>query len=343
MRGGGRSSQAETGPTGPPWLDANGWILQLARARAPQSAVWIKSDPPENAARLTTEAYLLATAEAEAYGGRRALCLAPELAEALGRGESAAAGTWKALTSAAAWFEARKEINRWRPQAHLLVVSDFSGPNEYNATEVLNLAARRNLAFEPVETARLRPEMLKGRRAVLYCDAQPLPAGAASAVEAFVNAGGLLFAMAGPAKAVKGAKPSREAHPRFDLYDCGKGRVAAAKAEWDDPYMLAMDAHLLISRRWDPVRLYNASSMLHYETVSPDGKRWLAHVLNYGRSVSANPVTIQTSRRITAATFHSFETGAAQALEIHREPGQQEASLPRFRVYAAIELEVANG
>lgn len=340
-RRGGRSDTSEAAPTGPPWLDANGWLIQLARARTPDRTVWIKSDPPEDASRLAASNYQLALAEAWAYGARRPVWLAPQAAEGVAAGNPAARQMWEQVKRTVAWTEARLGWKSWRPFARLLIMSDYSGLNEYTATETLILAARRNLAFLPCETARFDAAKLAGMRAVLYVDDAPLPPRTVQALEQFMRGGGLVLALNKPAAAFKGVKPLGDPHPRFDLYAVGKGRLAVSKGDYDDPYLLAQDTHLLMSRRHDAVRLFNAGSIQWFHLASPDGKRWLINLVNYSRWGSANQVSLQTWQAIKGARIHSPETAEPAALEIDKETGHFEVHLPRFAVHASVELEIA--
>ncbi len=340
-KGGGADADAEAGPTGAPWLDANGWLIQLARARAPQRTVWIKSDPPEDAARLAATNYQLALAEAWTYGAKRPVWFSPQLAESIAAGNAQATQIWDQMKQTLNWVEARRGWNSWKPFARMVVLSDFSGPNEYTATETLTLAARRNLAFIPVETGKFAAAHLGGMKALLYVDDTPLPAPAVQALDQFMRAGGLVLTLKKPAEAFKGGKPMAEPHPRFDLFALGKGRLAVSKGDYDDPWLLAQDAHLLMSRRHDAVRLFNAGSIQWFHTASADGRRWLIHLVNYSRWGSANLVALQTWQAVKGARFHTPASEQTQELEIHRETGHQEVYLPRFAVHASVELEIA--
>lgn len=330
-----------SGPTGAPWLDANGWLIRLARARAAGRPVWLRSDPPEKSENLATENYLLAQSEAAAFGAIRPLWIAPAHARQVAAGNPALADQFKRLLAGIAWHREHREWSQWPVLARLVIASDFAGPNEYTASETLLLAARRNLSFQPVETARLSAAALHGRRALLYLDTQRMPAATAAVVQPFVESGGLLLCLKASAGALKGLRPLAETHPRFALHACGKGRVAVCSGEWDDPYMLALDTHLLMSRRYDAVRLFNSGSLSYIHTASPDGKRWVVQMLNYARRGAAHQVSLQTWQKVQAARFYSPELPQPQTLELHREPGQQEVYLPTFKVYATVELEVA--
>ncbi len=335
------ANDAEAGPTGTPWLDANGWLIQLARVRVPQRTVWIKSDPPEDAGRLAASNYQLALAEAWTYGAHRPVWLAPQHAEQLAQGNAAAKQSWDQTMKTLAWLEARREWNKWRTFAQMLVLSDYTGPNEYTATETLILAARRNLAFIPCETGKFTAASLQGMKALLYVDAEPLSPASGTALDAFMKAGGLLVALKQPALGFKGRGRQLEPTVRFDVFQYGKGRLAVAKGDFDDPYLLAQDAHLLLSRKNDAVRLFNAGSIQWYHTVSPDGRRWMVHLVNYSRFGAAHQVTLQSWTKLKAARFHSSEGAEPKDLGINRETGQSEVYLPRFTVHASVELELA--
>jgi hypothetical protein len=330
------------GPTGAPWLDANGWLLQLARCRAAGRPVWIKAPPPEKPETLNFSTYLLAACEAAAYGARRPIWLPPLLAEGLAKGHAAALADWRKLMDLQRWLESHNSWAAWPVLARLAIVSDFSGANEYNSGEVLNLSARRNLAFVPLEKAKLTAADLAGKRAVLYADGDAMPAAMVPLVQKFVEAGGLLLCMKGPSAAIRNTRPSREQHPRYTLMECGKGRVAVSKADWDDQFIVAQDTHLLMSRRYDAIRLFNAGSITCYQTHSADGGKWLAHLLNYAGRMPAHQVSLQTWQAIKAAKAYMPEKAEPVVLEIHREPGQQEVYLPSFSVYCAVELELTH-
>lgn len=60
-----RRDAVDAGPTGAPWIDANGWLAQLARARAPEKTIWLVSKSQANRQRIVSEnAYQLAVTDA---------------------------------------------------------------------------------------------------------------------------------------------------------------------------------------------------------------------------------------------------------------------------------------
>lgn len=318
---------AGAGPTGSPWLDANGWVILLARARAKGRPVWLRAKEPDNPSRFEPVQYRLALAEACAYGAVRPVWLTPQHAA----GQPA---WWNELVKEAAWWCARTEWQSWPVSARLSIVSDFTGPNEYLGTETLLLAARRNLAFHAVPLENFGPSTLRGQKAILWLDPTEPPPSLAS----FVQAGGLLICR----KTSFAGKPARDVHERFRLLDSGKGRIAVATQDWDDPWILARDVHLLVSRRWDPVKLFNQGLLQHHVVESKDGSRRLVHLINYAGQPSWNLVTMLSDRPFRSAVAHIPGAAEPQKLEVQTVSGRQELVLPRFPIAMTVELEQAS-
>jgi hypothetical protein len=332
-------NRQEGGPTGAPWVDANGWIVQLARARAAKgSELWVNSDPPEETRTVNLPQYLLSLSETWAYGARRPVWLAPHHAAGAIAGTGEGAAVWKAVNSLLRWQLARDAWMAYQPVASLLVVSDFSGPNEYMAGEVLNLSARQGIAFTPVETGRLHAASFTGKRAALYVDQTPAPQAAAAHLRMFAESGGLVLSLKSTAALFGSLKPSPATHPRFDLFQLGKGRLAVASQDFDDPWILARDAHLLMSRRWDSIRLFNAGSLLAYHVAAPDGGSSLVHVLNYTGRPSANQVALQIPSTTKSARMHNAGQPQSAPAAVHRRDGRTEVDIPPFPVHCVLEL-----
>jgi hypothetical protein len=321
-------ADADAGPTGTPWLDANGYLVLLARARAAGKPVWLRSAPPEKPETIRPESYRLAFAEAAAYGAVRPIWLAPHHASELLAGRPA---WWTRLLEEAAWWKQRCAWGAWRCPAKLLIVSDFSGANEFLATETLLLAARRNLVFEPVERARLGADHLKDRVAILWLDDVPPPA----LLTAFVLNGGHLITRQHRIS----TRPAPESHERFRLQRAGKGRISLATAAWDDPWLLAQDVHLLVSRRYDPVRIFNGGSLQFHITEEPGGARKMVYLLNYTLRPSWNLVTLAVESSIRNARVHSPGQEPAAPAKIHGVDGRTEIEIPQFAIALAVELE----
>jgi hypothetical protein len=201
--------------------------------------------------------------------------------------------------------------------------------------------ARTNVSYGLVETAGFRPEALRGLRAVVYPDVQPPPADVRQALLDFAERGGLLIAgpkwgtMPGFASAGQAGGLSH-----YAIHQFGKGRIAIAYKQPEDPYEVAQDAQILLSHRYDLVRFFNGFLLGGYSTVSPDGKRRLTHVINYGGGADDDdPATARIAGRFRSAKLWSCESAEARRLEMVAQNGGIEVHLPGLAVYGGVELE----
>lgn len=124
------SGGAEAGPTGAPWVNANGWLIRMLQFRDPVRQV-VLDTKPDAAAR--TGAAALAVADAMAYGGAWVVTHTND--------------SWSAVRQALRFFVAHEAWRAWKPVAALTVISDFAGANEDAAGECLNLLARRQVGY----------------------------------------------------------------------------------------------------------------------------------------------------------------------------------------------------
>ena len=125
----------------------------------------------------------------------------------------------------------------------------------------------------------------------------------------------------------------------YALARIGHGRIAWARESWQDPYRVAEEIHLLMSRRNDLFRLGNGSSISVYCTGSSDGKMTLFHLVNFDRRVSRNPVSLWVRQQFRTARLWKMGSSEPMTLSARPEQGGQEFSLPPFATYSALELE----
>src|SRR3954471_11299636 len=260
----GQSGGVATGPTGAPWVDSNGWISSLEHAKTPGKPVWIVADPPKDSGMLRSEAYTLAVADAAVYGSRWLISLDADLRHGCAAGNSEALLTWRKIGDATRFFEEHKAWRSLQPVAKLGVLSDFAGPNEALAGEVLNLCNRRYLPFRIVESASADSKSLSGLKAVLLIQLREPESKVQQLLGEFMRDGGLVIAPPSVAHLAGSLKPAGSFENSYDYFSHGEGRVAIARKPWVDPYQVATDAHLLMSRKHDVIRLWNAGSTNAY-------------------------------------------------------------------------------
>jgi hypothetical protein len=329
-----RRDDADAGPTGAPWIDSNGWVVKLARARS-SKPVWVAFDPPADSGAITADRYQLAAADAAMAGGRWIVSLDNATAASLQSREPSATEAWRKLADLATFFEKRKAWRDWPPMASLAVISDFSGDNEFLATEMLNLAARRNLLYRVVDKARAAQADFTGLSAALYVDNQAPPAALLDTLARFAKGGGMVIVPAAVAAKFSAGPPAASPVDGYDLRTFGKGRLAAPNKEWDDPFLLASDAHILTSRRHDPVRIYNAPSL--FVNCAARGPEAVVQLLNFSRLESTNRISVALARSYASARFQAL--GAAPVPLKPAAAGRGiEFYLPPFALYAALEL-----
>jgi len=326
------------GPTGVPWVDSNGWFIQLARVRGPAKTLWMVTEPPADSPFPRAASYELAVADAETYGARWLVALDEQLRKGLASGHQEALQIWNKISAALAFFKARREWNGYRLVGAVAVISDFSGANEELAGEILNLAARRPLPVRPMLASGALAASLAGLKAIIYPDVEPPAEPLQRKLMEFVRTGGLLVANY-KWSPLEGELSEADTYRRFQVRRVGKGRLAVAREEMQDPYAVAVDAHLLLGRRHDPVRFFNAGSTNSYYTLSPDGKRALLQILNYALRAQGHPVSVSFPVKYRAARLWSFASREAAVLKLVAGEQALELHLPPLEAYAAIELE----
>jgi hypothetical protein len=329
-----RGEGADSGPTGAPWVDANGWSIQLARALNPDRPLWVDVGPPKEGV-IDDAAYELAVAEPAAYGARWVITLDDGFAQSVLAGDAAAKRRWSRMMRAARFFEAHHQWDTFEPHAKLSVISDFTGPNEFMGREFLNLAARRNLLFRvcPKQT------VLKLEEAAVYIDEQPPSGGVATQLHAFVKSGGLLIAPKSAVISAWGGQMAPSPIPGYEIRTVGRGRVAVPMTAWDDPWVLASEVRILVGRRTDVLRLYNGGLLGVHYARSKDGGQGVVHLINYSRRPSAETASIAPSDSCRSARIVSLDGRTLKTLQIvSRGKSFSEIAIPPVSVYAAVEL-----
>ncbi len=331
---------AQAGPTGVPWVNSNAWFSMLAREMAPGKTAWLDFDPPDSSALQHPAEYSLAVADSRAYGSRWIISLDDKLRAALSRRDTQALGTWNQICGTISFFEGHKDWEKFEPEGILAVVSDFQEENAFLGNEVLNLLNRRGVQFKIVLISDWDTASTKGLRAILWLDKQAPSNVQRSKLLRFVQQGGLLIAQAywGPV-GVQSFK--KDPAFQYKMYNVGQGQIAVPEEPFADPYQVAVDTHLLVSRRNDLVRLYNPAETNCHSTIEPDGKKRLVQVLNYSTE-PAEYVTLWVNGRNTSAPLFGLETTDPTVLKgVAGNPGT-EFDLPTFSVYCALELEGKN-
>ncbi len=332
----GAQDRASSGPTGAPWIDSNGWAVRLALALNPHKTIWVGASPQKPG--LPAESYVVALADAAVHGGRWIIALDSELAAGIIGQKPDPQATWKKIASTAAFFDARKSWSGYVAEAVLGIVSDFAGRNEFMSHELLNLTARTNQQYRIIPKSRPSPRSFAGLKAVLYTDDEPPDSGMRDLILEFVNVGGTL--VTGPKwGAIQQARMAEHQHPRYTIYTLGKGRVAVAQPDFEDPFIVANDAVILMSHRYELLRFWNVGAMGSYFTMEPGSKHGVVQLLFYSTARFGNS-TARIPYHCRKARLWTLDRSDSKAVEMENDADGTEFHLPPISSYGAIELEL---
>jgi hypothetical protein len=291
-------AEADSGPTGAPWIDSNGFVARLAAARNPGKAVWIDTAPPFGRP-ASPHNYLIAMADAAAFGARWIISPDSALIGGLPQRDPRSVAIWDQIVTAARFFGSHQEWNRWTPQALIGILSDFKGPNEFFSQELLNLLDRAGMHNRVLLKGHLPPDPFRGLRAVLYADGEPLSPALRSQI------GRLLI-----------EKPKQE----------------------DDPYVVANDAVVRVSHRYDLVRCWNSGAFASNYVVAPDRSKAVVHMIFYADR-GPDSASVRVAGKWRAAKISTVEQPEPRPVELQVQKNAVEVYLPQVSQYVALQLE----
>ena len=331
---------ASAGPTGVPWLDSNGWYIQMARARL-RAPLWVAFDPPGKGAAVAARGYVNAICDSEAAGARWLISLDDDLRAGMAEGAAPALESWRQIAAAARFFQEHGEWKSYRSLGLVGVISDFTGEDFELSGEILNLMARRDLFFRVIWKSQAAGQAFAGLKALVYADAAPPPPALRRQIMEFVEKGGL--AVTGPGWGAQGKPAPPDFTTQFDVRAVGKGRLAVARDALTDPYQVAVETQFLLSHRYDLVKIYNSpSSGSTRFTASADGRKALLECLSYADAGRGGLRTIWVHRRFAKTRLWTI---GEQPVPIEPAPSEEytgvEYHLPANapRSYVALEFE----
>lgn len=328
--------QASSGPTGVPWIDSNGWQIRLQSSLSPGREIWVNALPPKS--RVFPASYLIALADAAAHGARWIVSLDPELASGILNGDSRSRESWARIHKALEFFSAVGGGAEFAPVAVMGILSDFSGKNEFLSHELLNLIALTQQQYRIMPKGAVSASSFQGLAAVIYPDETSPEPALRKAVLQFVEAGGLLIT--GPRwGALPEGRIEREAHPRFTVRSVGRGRMAVADPDFEDPYLVANDAVILMSHRHELLRFWNGGSMLSCLSVAPSSKKALLQMVFYAAARYSNQMTVRVAGSYRSARLRTLDRPDPVPLQAEIRGNAIELFMPPLSAYAAVELQ----
>ncbi|HUP03302.1 MAG TPA: hypothetical protein VMU19_04900 [Bryobacteraceae bacterium] len=355
---GGGGGAVSAGPTALPWLDSNGWFLQVAHAMT-NTPLWILFDPPGKGEVVPARSYQTAVCDVEIGGGRWVISLDDAFRDGLSARKQDSLDAWKGLSSAVAFFSKHPEWKAYRSIGAIAVVSDFAGDNYDFSGELVNALSRRDLLCRVLRDSGKELPPLTAVKTVLRADPTAPSAALRKSLLAYVEQGGFLVA----AKWAADGKPVADENEDFTMRALGKGRIAVVKQDTPDPWEFVTKAQSLVSHADDSAKLFNASASGGFTfTSSPDGKRALLQLLSYanygggggrggagrgpgGAGAGTVPLsslaTAWTRLKYRSAQLWTLESAAPAKVEVAAcEDGGTEYHLPAMSAYLALDFEV---
>ena len=138
-----QSFGADAGPTSAPWLDSNGWYVQLARARS-ETQLWLIFDPPGTGYVTPAQSYSTAVCDSAAPGARWVISLDANLRSGLAEGNSTARETLKQIGAAAGFYRNHEEWKTFHSLGMVGVISDFYSEQTVKESDSLGRRSRRS-------------------------------------------------------------------------------------------------------------------------------------------------------------------------------------------------------
>ena len=328
-------ADAASGPTGPPWLDSNAWYVRLVRTLVDPKVLWLAFDPPDLGQPVAAASYVQAIADTEICGARWVVWLDPHMRRDLLDRRASALETWAGIGRSLAGSSGSTAPGR------AISRSDSSGwcPPTAGPTSPCRSRCSTCSPGRAVSTASSRRAGALGRSSTAWTPFSTwtvlLPGDLARKLYAFAEGGTLITP---PGWEERGVTEGDSWLSRFRAFQYGRGRLAVAREELADPYLLAEDAQLLMSHRRDRVRLFNAGTAQFHHATSGDGRSGVLHALVYPMPYPRGEMTASFLNPWAHARVFMVET-AAPALAGRTEvaPGV-EFHLPPVPVYCALEV-----
>ncbi|MBI1895668.1 MAG: hypothetical protein HYS04_03890, partial [Acidobacteria bacterium] len=99
---------------------------------------------------------------------------------------------------------------------------------------------------------------------------------------------------------------------------------------------LITDAHLMLGRKHDVIRLWNAGSMnVQYTRAGSSGR---VQLVNFAARGFGHPVSLWVAQPYRAAALHTLDAAGPRSLEPLPKSGGVEVYLPSFPLYGSIEF-----
>lgn len=254
---------AKAAPSGSPWIDTNTGFLRFAKA-ATESVVWIANIPPEKR-EMNIERYLHAIGDAGMTGARWVVALKEDFQQKLIARDPEALKNWQIIGQHLKYYEDHKEWRTLQARATLAVVEDADS-GALLSGGVLDMIAVKHTPVRPVPNPKLTGQALTGSKMAVDVDPASLSENQKEFLKSFMRNGGTL--LTGP--------------PGWKFPSLRKDQIVLGKEDLTKLDEIWKELNSMTGRRNLGARLFNVSSMLSNLLETPDGKKVVLHLVNYG-------------------------------------------------------------
>jgi hypothetical protein len=316
-----------------PWIENNAALIRgVAAPRADSPPLLTYAWKPitlsdiDEGPRL--ENYLVAVADAAAFGADLMLPLHERFQKSLILGKPDARADWNEIRRYLDFYSWNLPA-RYHVMANIGVVT----ADPLRSFEVMNLLLRHNLPFERIDPAELRTRNLSPFDLLILLD-EPSAAEVQRASELARAGRTVLLVGAGGNGPAASERPWRRETAAVKTaqrvtYPFGQGRVIEMLTGLSDPNAFALDMRQVLGADRRIIDIWNGITVLTAPYREPDGQGVLVTVVNY----AAQPLPVQLRVRGTFSAVHyeSPEEPATLLPYEHRN-GYTEFALPAVRV-----------
>lgn len=258
----GQNGEAQSGPSGAPWIDTNTGFLRFVRA-VTNGPIWIGNQPPEKTL-LPIGHYIQAIGDAAMSGARWVISLDDDFSRRLLAGEAKALHDWKTIGQCLQFYEDHSEWRTWQARSDLGIVEDVSS-GALLSGGILDMVAVKHTPVRPIPGRKLTGAALQGLKLAADVDPGALTTEQRAALTAFTHAGGTLL----------------NAPPDWKFVLPPDGQITLDEKSVKQLDEIWKELNSLTGRQNLGARLFNVSTMLSNLVQAPGGKTLALHLVNY--------------------------------------------------------------
>ncbi len=287
--------EAEAMPSGAPWIDTNAGFFRFTRALT-KARIWVSSAPPPNRI-IPVSRYIHAIADAAFVGGNWVLTLDRDFSQKLLSQDEKALADWKQINAVIRFYAAHRQWNDYRPAGEMAVIQGVKNGGLLSGG-VLDMVSSRHTPIRAIPAEHLDTQAMQGIRMAVNTSPASLSTEQKAVLKQFTASGGSLFSA--PDDWIM-------PEPRPDQVTLDKTDITSLDKIWKEVTSMTNRQNL-------GARLFNVSSMLSNFTVSPDGKLYILHLVNFS-DYPIEDITVHLHGKVKSGKLITPE-GLNQSVEL---------------------------